>query len=176
MRKRPLRKIEKRKHVVMRRPKCGQDSIWILRKTSLCRFVLFSLENENRRKLLGGSYETAAEFHARRLAATMTLQRFLRGFRARREAHRRRQMKEEEAQRAAVEQKEDAEKLETQRQVERERRLHPKTRADFHLLHDELEQWGCQVKASLSSDLEVERRKEIKLRRTKTTNQFEAED
>ena len=102
---------------------------------------------------VGGIYETAAEFHARRLNAALRIQRIYRGHLGRRNAAERRRAKE--ATEVEIQRKRDEEERRKEALHDREqrRRTHPSSDADFRLLRDELEQWALDVPLHVTTRL-----------------------
>lgn len=122
--------------------------------TSLC-FQVWIFAQEVYLTILcpAGVYETAKEYHARRLAAVLTIQCYMRGCLARRLFSKLQveRLKQKEAEREVLKQ-EKAEKEQKQQQ-ELDRRTNPKKRSDFRLLFEELEDWF--TKASMLSLFDV---------------------
>ena len=92
-----------------------------------------------------GRYQTSEERLAIVTAATCVMQRYYRGYRGRvRAAYLRRKKVERDAflKEQELKAKQEAEE---HRRREIERRMHPRSAADFEILYNELEAWRLQV-------------------------------
>lgn len=89
-------------------------------------------------------YVTAAEVWALKERKAIVIQRYTRGWFARRRAARLRADKRarEESARAEAERRAESEEARTLREIQR--RMHPKTREDFEILRSEVEKWRDQ--------------------------------
>lgn len=88
-----------------------------------------------------GAYETSEEFARVKEEKTMVLQRYARGWRARRLAGQMRQERDAEWTAAREADERARMKAEQRRRREIERRMRPRTHEDFEILYNELEAW-----------------------------------
>lgn len=102
------------------------------------------LDESEDRELTPKPYVTADEVWAKKEAATRTIQRFVRGWFGRRRAAELRKQKEEREAFLAEQEAKRIREMEEQRRKEIDRRMHPRTAADFEILYNELEAWRIQ--------------------------------
>eukprot|EP00003_Mantamonas_plastica_P005770 TRINITY_DN1470_c0_g1_i6.p1 TRINITY_DN1470_c0_g1~~TRINITY_DN1470_c0_g1_i6.p1 ORF type:complete len:621 (+),score=217.31 TRINITY_DN1470_c0_g1_i6:52-1914(+) len=114
------------------------------------------VEDRNDVIVVTGEYFSADEVHNVKVDACITVQKYLRGYFARKRARQlldeRREEYEEEMQKG----KEEALEREARRRKEIERRMHPKTKEDFELLYSELEAWRLQETRNIQENPELE--------------------
>jgi len=104
-------------------------------------------------------YFTSEELEALRLAKTIDLQRYTRGWFARTAAEMLRQQQREEDEENARLAEEARLEAEAKHKSEIERRMHPQTPEDFEILYNELEAWRLQeTKRIQEADLTEEER------------------
>ena len=94
-------------------------------------------------------YFSADRLLALQIQKTVQLQAFVRGWRARRIARRLRQERDEEDLALQLEDMRRREEHSRRREAEIERRTHPRSVADFNVLHNELEAWRLQETARI---------------------------
>ena len=110
------------------------------------------VSNQSDRLMPAEPYETAEEFHVKRLRGAMVVQRWARRWLAQRYVNRLR------AEKRAREEWERQIELDKQKQKEDrkrreyERRMNPKTRADFDLLYHHLEHWRQEQLELINKD------------------------
>ena len=95
---------------------------------------------------MAGRYQTSEERLSIVAAATCTIQRFWRGYRGRCRAEYLRRKKAEREGFLGGQELKARREAEEHRRREIERRMHPRTPADFEILYNELEAWRLQVR------------------------------
>ena len=129
------------------------------------------LINENRDAFVSaGRYVDSDEWHAIRVAATTVLQRYARGWFARKLRDVKRVERDERARARAKAATEKLDAEERRRRKEIERRMRPRTHEDFDILRHELEKWRKSEHAKIESDASADdaakaRNKQLLLRR-----------
>eukprot|EP00767_Chilomastix_cuspidata_P002828 gnl/Chilomastix_cuspidata/2957.p1 GENE.gnl/Chilomastix_cuspidata/2957~~gnl/Chilomastix_cuspidata/2957.p1 ORF type:complete len:454 (+),score=153.26 gnl/Chilomastix_cuspidata/2957:239-1600(+) len=95
------------------------------------------------RKMVGSAqrYEPSEKYLVRAQRAAVLVQSWWRGILARRVAATLRAERAEEERRLEEERRAEQQRLEEEHEREIERRMHPKTRADFEILYSELAEW-----------------------------------
>lgn len=91
-----------------------------------------------------GRYVTSEEWVQVKAAAVLIIQRYARGWFARRLANELRRRREERRDFVAGEEERKRVEAEEQREAEIRRRMHPRTAADFEILYGELDAWRLQ--------------------------------
>ena len=102
------------------------------------------LDDTKDKVLVPGTYVTSEEHAARVLASTVMIQRNLRMYIARKKVNELRKKKEEHDKFAEEQRLAKVEKEEADRRYNIERRMRPKKKSDFKILHEELETWNTQ--------------------------------
>ncbi|GAQ87011.1 hypothetical protein KFL_003250140 [Klebsormidium nitens] len=114
------------------------------------------LDESRDRVVLPRAYEDSEHWERRRDHAVIMLQRYWRGWLARRRAGELREREEEKQHFLQEEQQRRRQAAEAFRRGEIERRLQPRTAADFDILYSELEAWRMQetrkIKESVSEE------------------------
>lgn len=109
-----------------------------------------------------GQYQTADERDEIVLRATMVVQRWTRGWMGRKRASYLRQKKMEREAFLMEQERKAAAEAEEHRRREIERRMHPRTAADFEILYNELEAWRLQETRKIKeSGLAVEAQQQV---------------
>ena len=103
-----------------------------------------------------GKYMTHAEIMEIKERHTVTLQKYVRGMRARRLANVLRVRRDDAVKRAEEDEIKRAEAEERGKRFEIERRIRPKTSEDFELLYTELEQWRVRETAVVNAEFPPE--------------------
>eukprot|EP00118_Oscarella_pearsei_P001612 m.7913 g.7913 ORF g.7913 m.7913 type:complete len:634 (+) comp20015_c0_seq2:115-2016(+) len=114
---------------------------------------------EQDKMMIPGRYETAEEFHAKRLAAIILLQSYFRRWHATNLVE---GMKSDRKRRFEWERKETLRKQKDKKnrlEVEFERRMNPKTKEDFDMLYHALEMWRKDELSKINSSLDGPERK-----------------
>lgn len=101
------------------------------------------------RVVVAKPYFSADRLLALQIQKTVQLQAFVRGWRARRIARKLRQERDEEDLAIQLEDMRRREEHSRKREAEIERRTHPRSAADFNVLHNELEAWRLQESARI---------------------------
>jgi len=102
------------------------------------------LDDNMDREMLSGRYMTSEEHHLLRVKKTIVLQRYSRGWKARKRAAELRRKREERQAFLWAEAERMQAEAEERRRAEIERRMRPRTTADFEILYNELEAWRLQ--------------------------------
>jgi hypothetical protein len=119
------------------------------------------LDDSRDRPMAAGRYLTSDEHHLLRLKKSIVIQRYARGWFARRRARQLRATRDERQRFVAAEAARRQHEAEQRRRYEIERRMRPRTTADFEILYNELEAWRLQVSetdASVHASANVARR------------------
>ena len=102
------------------------------------------LDNKNDKIMYPGRYVTSEEHAALVLSKTVLIQRNLRMYIARKKVNELRKKKAEHDKFVAEQESAKVEAEEAQRRYNIERRMRPKKKSDFKILHEELETWNTQ--------------------------------
>jgi len=102
------------------------------------------LDDSMDREMVAGKYMTSEEHHQLRVKKTIVIQRYTRGCKARQRAKELREKREERQAFLAEEAAHKQQEAEERRRREIERRMRPRTTADFEILYNELEAWRLQ--------------------------------
>ncbi|KAK3235532.1 hypothetical protein CYMTET_54272 [Cymbomonas tetramitiformis] len=102
------------------------------------------LDDSMDRDMEAGRYMTSEEHHQLRVKKTIVIQRYTRGWKARKRAAELRRKREERQRFLAEEAARKQREAEERRRREIERRMRPRTGADFEILYNELEAWRLQ--------------------------------
>mmetsp|Transcript_42450 Transcript_42450/g.51468 ORF Transcript_42450/g.51468 Transcript_42450/m.51468 type:complete len:531 (+) Transcript_42450:224-1816(+) len=102
------------------------------------------LDDSMDREMESGMYMTSEEFHQLRVKKTIVIQRYSRGWKARKRAAELRFKREERQKFLAQEALRKQKEAEERRRREIERRMRPRTSDDFEILYNELEAWRLQ--------------------------------
>ncbi|KAH0788657.1 IQ calmodulin-binding motif family protein [Histomonas meleagridis] len=120
--------------------------------------------NDNYPTLEAGSYRLAKEELAIREASALKIQRVTRGHFARQLVSKMKLELEEEKKQMEIQEKKVQEEIEHKRNVEIQKRIHPRTAADFKTLYDELSTWHIQETEAINNGnyTEEERKRLLK--------------
>ncbi|GAX74047.1 hypothetical protein CEUSTIGMA_g1497.t1 [Chlamydomonas eustigma] len=102
------------------------------------------IDTSEDRELIPGRYLTSEERLAIVTAATWTIQRYWRGYLGRKRAGYLREKRDEREAFLREQERQARQEAEEHRRKEIERRMHPRTAADFEILYNELEAWRLQ--------------------------------
>ena len=133
---------ELRSRQVQTRPEVDQELQTTSEKgTQVARLGLYVLKEDDRNLEYSGTYTTADQLSNRYLFQVMFVQRVCRGWIARKKVNQMREVYGRQKDQEAEEKKQKAEEQYQRKMEEADRCENPKTKADFDMLYNKLEEW-----------------------------------